>query len=99
MPFLFNDLILFCISISPLQIEILDKTHLLLPADLLHKRIHRLNNKTIITKNESSHFKIDIFQSIHFNQYSANINDHILNRRHYYTVNSYFLYSFYIFLL
>ena len=25
MPFLFNDLILFCISISPLQIEILDK--------------------------------------------------------------------------
>ena len=25
MPFLFNDLILFCISMSPLQVQILDK--------------------------------------------------------------------------
>lgn len=95
MPFLFNDLILFCISMSPLQVQILDKPiHFFLQTYSIREYISQAQDND--SENKSSHFKADIFQPVHFNQYSANIYNHVLKRRHYYAVNSYLLYPFYI---
>lgn len=60
MPFLFTDLILFCISMSPLQIQILDKPiHFFLQTYSIRECISQAQDND--SENKSSHFKADIF--------------------------------------